>query len=401
MDATDDAFYRRRELQSLATTPISHSPRSSADSETDRAMLHKSDQVDDGFDDPLQWLEDDDNFGLQLRLDDYRAHIAAHDKTFTAPLHTRSRRSSLRRAQFSRSRLSGRGLVFPAHQTSTEPQLQSIKVPKPLATESHSAAAPKNNNRASGSSSGDSEATYYQDPEARLKLRVYLASPQKFDETVEFGFPSANPARKGTVESRRGSKYGSRLSQSDMQTFLNDDASLLYDDDEETSSSGNGEEDDPSLPDTDLPVTPSELDSTAYRSPHRLPYAAKLHSSDSTRPMPAGTRPRLFESYAYAPSTDREMTLRITLTRPELRPYDSDGVGSDGVGGGDSGMPQHHPQGREKDDPLALAELPSMGSKNLFLGAGLRGTMDKSDNNNNGRMKSFWKRLKSKPKMSL
>src|SRR5699024_8789531 len=33
-------------------------------------------------------------------------------------------------------------------------------------------------------------AQYYQDPEARLKLRVFLASPQKFDEAIEFGFPA-------------------------------------------------------------------------------------------------------------------------------------------------------------------------------------------------------------------
>ncbi|EWC45973.1 hypothetical protein DRE_04766 [Drechslerella stenobrocha 248] len=36
----------------------------------------------------------------------------------------------------------------------------------------------------------DQEASYWQDPEARHKLRLYLASPQNFDEAVEFGFPS-------------------------------------------------------------------------------------------------------------------------------------------------------------------------------------------------------------------
>ncbi|KAK6336360.1 hypothetical protein TWF696_001921 [Orbilia brochopaga] len=34
------------------------------------------------------------------------------------------------------------------------------------------------------------EASHWQDPEARHKLRLYLASPQNFDEAVEFGFPS-------------------------------------------------------------------------------------------------------------------------------------------------------------------------------------------------------------------
>jgi len=51
--------------------------------------------------------------------------------------------------------------------------------------------------------STDTDAAYYQDPEARLKLRVYLAFPQKFDEAVEFGFPS-------TAESKGLSKVRPR-----------------------------------------------------------------------------------------------------------------------------------------------------------------------------------------------
>ncbi|KAL4772602.1 hypothetical protein BDW60DRAFT_40519 [Aspergillus nidulans var. acristatus] len=36
----------------------------------------------------------------------------------------------------------------------------------------------------------DTSAQYYRKPEARLKLRIFLASPQKFDEAVEFRIPN-------------------------------------------------------------------------------------------------------------------------------------------------------------------------------------------------------------------
>ncbi|KAF2281181.1 uncharacterized protein EI97DRAFT_429243 [Westerdykella ornata] len=184
----------------------------------------------------------------------------------------------------------------------------------------------------------DPEATHYQDPEARKKLRMFLATPQKFDEAVEFGFPSTataddtmtmTPPRRYqlppiTTDARNFSK--------DMQTFLRDDKVSFLEDDGDDDDDGNedkNEEDEDevdatdgdSLPDLDSPLTPSSAAGLSFRCGHTR------HVSPSTFSSLDGStisRPSLNHNH-HPPLrimphvANREMTLRMTLTRPDLR----------------------------------------------------------------------------------
>ena len=316
-DAADDAFYKRRQ-QSITESGTLPSFRSSLDTAEDKEILSGVD-LDDDLDDPLQWLEEDDEFDLQTRLDNYRARIAAHDKLLNPPVRRRVRRPSIHQATVSLPRSLEHAVIEPqSRQGSVSSSIgNSTKIPLP-----------------SDNTSGDTktQATYYRDPEARLKLRVYLASPQKFDEALEFGFPSTDnlsniiTKTETTKKDRQLSRLNTELSQSDMQTFLNDDdgeASLFFDDEE------SDDEEALSPTDTDVPLTPSEVTlDPPFRFAHHLPYPARLHSIASTGSTVASTLPRTFDSYSCAPPAraGREMTLRITLTRPDLdvRPKTSD-----------------------------------------------------------------------------
>lgn len=420
LDAADNAFYKRSALRGPTAVSPRDRRRSSSSSMEDRTKdkpILNTVSVGDGVEDSLHWLDDDEDFGLRLKLDDYHANMVPDDRIQPLPVDGRSRRPSFRRAALYASRLSGRGWAF-----SGPPDTRSSK-------EYHrrSRGRKRSVTGLSGFLTGDAGmdavpsavdagAMYYRDPEARLKLRVYLASPQKLDEAIEFGFPSL-PGDSTKVEDER------------VHTFLDDadddNATLpfgrdeIHDDDEddcdddcdddtevdekeennnqnlhkdgrtregeEDEKEEDDDDDEKSIPDMDQPLTPVDIDTT-FRSPHRIPYAAKLHSADSTTPRPVGVpRPRRFASYAYAPCMSREMTLRITLTRPDLDP-DSERSrrrggrfsGGGGGGGDDWGNENHnnhhskkeHGGGfapsdesmrgmmtwREKNDPLILGD---------------------------------------------
>jgi hypothetical protein len=230
-----------------------------------------------------------------------------------------------------------------------------------------------------------------------LKLRVYLASPQKFDEAVEFGFPSVgsdapqiwdgSDACGNNVEANM---WRPRTSQSARQTFYNDADDPYYcgdlnrlggafrfgnegdvhDDDGDNLADyadGDGkndddddgdddvDDDDASAPDLDQPVTPVELE-TSFRPAHRPPYAAKMHAAaDSTLARPL----RQFESFAFAPPSSREMTLRLTLTRPDLQEPGYDGSGGIAARSGSrTWKTVARPAGLDddNDDPLKLGD---------------------------------------------
>jgi len=153
----------------------------------------------------------------------------------------------------------------------------------------------------------DSEATYYQDPEARLKLRVYLASAQKFDEAVEFGFPSNKDGRPAT------SHTGGH-----PHTFHLQDESFLDDDDDK-------------------------------RIPSYNLGAKMLSRSMSGNPLKPTHMAR---HYPLTSPGNREMTLRMTLTRPDLR--------------ADEG--QLYGWKKETPDPLALEPLPPMCDADTGMG---------------------------------
>ncbi len=152
-------------------------------------------------------------------------------------------------------------------------------------------------------SSIDPRATHYQDPAARMKLRLYLASPQKFDEAVEFGFPSAG-GKKPNSHQRPMTSPQPRPEVN--RTFFHDDTPSLSGDDG----------DDADDPDTLFyPRTPEEAVFQMNRQSHK----GSIDGSLGVRPYPVRRQP---ESYGRAHTTDREMTLHMTLTRPDLRSPD-------------------------------------------------------------------------------
>ncbi|KAI9885538.1 MAG: hypothetical protein M1823_002677 [Watsoniomyces obsoletus] len=388
--ASEDARYGRRRAMSNPSVSPRASRRSSVveyreekrEFEGPRGMAMNNDQEDD----PLRFFETDDDLDLRLKLDDYHAYISPDDNVQALPADGRSRKPSFHRTAFYTytSRISGRSWSLPTppsrrpsrdqgvhdRKGSTASALSSIGglplAPTPSATTAGTVGVASSRD---ATVSVDAGATYYRDPEARLKMRVYLASPQKFDEAIEFGFPSVEQALGNIHHSRQHSRQHSRKasmksvggmsSQNGFKSFLEDgdegdeedepgewtfEGKVQEDDEDSESESDDGEDsqldkdedgvvDETSTPDTDQPMTPVELD-TAFRSPHRLPYAAKLHSTDSTTPRPIGVpRPRKFESYAFAPASAREMTLRITLTRPDLQINPAGATVEDGNGG--------------------------------------------------------------------
>ncbi|KAF2109554.1 hypothetical protein BDV96DRAFT_502609 [Lophiotrema nucula] len=179
----------------------------------------------------------------------------------------------------------------------------------------------------------DPEATHYQDPEARKKLRMFLASPQKFDEAVEFGFPSA--AGDDTVTPRYQLPpiaTDARNFSRDMQTFLKDDRISFL---EETEDEDVAPSSDDESVEEESPITPSSV-GLSFRGHTRYASPSNFSSLDSTGlpPLHAGIGRGL----------NREMTLRMTLTRPDLRADEDQLYGWQGQRG-------------SRDDPFALEEL--------------------------------------------
>jgi hypothetical protein len=179
----------------------------------------------------------------------------------------------------------------------------------------------------------DPEATHYRDAETRKKLQ-FLASPQKFDEAVEFGFPSTSgedtmPSRYHLPPISTDARNFSR----DMQTFLKDDRMSFLDDNEDENKGM--ESDAESVADFDSPVTPSSVG-------HSFRYHARKQSSNFSSSIDSNGVPLI---HPVTGRLNREMTLRMTLTRPDLRADEEQLYGWQG-------------QKNTKDDPFALDDLP-------------------------------------------
>lgn len=276
--------------------------------------------------------------------------------------------------------------------------------------------------RPSIDSVGDGEAVYYRNPEARSKLRQYLASPQKFDEALTYGFPSSPQQDDDEPEPRRSPPS---TANNDAKAFLHGEAMSFMDglemdlppevDDEARSEA-------PSEPDTDSPSTPGDAEWSWRTSKYnRLSIFGGLNTDSLPslslnayqppvppvrRPPPTSPAPAMPRSplLLYDPSVpaapdasnllNREMTLRMTLTRPDLRADDEALYGWQAQQHKSSGPLQHiqqlqqqrrgssasiirqqqalhvsrreHERGQQRKssvlagDPLALEELPPL-----------------------------------------
>ncbi|KIW56483.1 hypothetical protein PV05_05142 [Exophiala xenobiotica] len=254
----------------------------------------------------FRWLEDEPD--IDLKIDDYHAAIAETNRR-TASISEPVKRSSLRNRNSSLSSLSirrGRPSTSSARPIfDSTPDTPSLPAkPKSIRSPSFSL----KHLRSQGSrSSLDPRATHYQDPAARMKLRVYLASPQKFDEAIEFGFPSVEERNHWD---RRRPVTSPHPRHEPNRTFFHDDTPSLSGDDSDN-------EDD--QPDTLFdPRTPEEAVFQMHRPSPKL--SIDVDGGLSLR-RPSFMRRRA-ETYARGATADREMTLRMTLTRPDLRSPD-------------------------------------------------------------------------------
>ncbi|KAF4989572.1 hypothetical protein FGRMN_9034 [Fusarium graminum] len=256
----------------------------------------------DSFHDSFRWLDDEEGLDLRLYLDDY--HINLREEV---PVPNKSRRPSFRRhlsinkLPFGRpsiserpgfgegssspttlppsaSHSSGVGSVGHVRKKSRARALSLISANRQTPLPSPSPLA----------SPIDPAATHYQDPEARKKLRAYLASPQKFDEAIEFGFPSQDGLRPQTGGFYKNTSYDPDR----LRSFLEDDRSSKY-------------SDDASAAEPDSPKTPQLFD----KAPHIRSLRNSIEHSSFSRA----------EKSMHDPAASREMTLRMTLTRPDLR----------------------------------------------------------------------------------
>ncbi|KAI0124654.1 hypothetical protein BJ170DRAFT_597511 [Xylariales sp. AK1849] len=342
LDAADEVIHKigrrsNRHLRPRDSTPSLPSTRPSMEapetSELPPSTTKKTGYVDDAFYDSFRWLGEDEDLDLRLFLDDYHANLRE-----ALPSPTKEHRPSFRRRlsitkiPFGRSSVStSRPATKDAMSTPTSPTPTSATHPSYVRRTSRALSLITPRHAAQGSTASiDPAAAHYQDPEARLKLRVYLASPQKFDEAVEFGFPSddvppARPSPGPQLAGRAPSRHMLSDDSGRLKTFLSDDRSSTY-------------SDEPSLADPDSPKTPHSPEKHAMRS-HHMP------EDEAVQPIKA------CESYAHAPAASREMTLRMTLTRPDLR------AGEDQIYGWQKGVYQQ--AGRSSQSTQLRQDSPS------------------------------------------
>ena len=292
--------------------------------------------------DKFPWLDDESD--LNLKLDDYHAAIV---ETTHGQAPSVQRRVSRRNHSLSAISLRRRSAV------SSQPNLRPHSRAGVLFTAVQSSLLPPSTHsqhRSKASiSSIEPRATHYQDPTARMKLRVYLASPSKFDEAVEFGFPSLQD-QAGVHNDRP--RTSPRLTHESGRTFLTDEPpSLLADD-----GSLHGDFDD--VPD---PRTPQEADFRIHRKTQK-------NSNERHSIKPQLVR-NITEQYAQSTTLDREMTIHMTLTRPDLR------------------TPDETTSKKVNSLPLEHCKLPK---------ADGQPSMWDTLPDDQSRMKRFWRKLKTK-----
>ncbi|KAJ5827808.1 hypothetical protein N7447_004571 [Penicillium robsamsonii] len=321
---------------SQPTVPVQPSSVFYSDSESD-----EDPNMDQTFHDSFRWLDDDGD--LDLSLDEYHAHVA------DAATRKRSRLSFRRSLSFSHqlrktldiTPISPRGL----------PPVSRSQPLTPLSNPSESRPSSRRFQHAprSSTSSIDPYAQYYQDPDARLKLRVYLASPQKFDEAIEFGFPSLDQKENIAPEIISPKPVSPTPTSSPKPTLVNSDFGTFFEDDDGTmvGSPGGSVENEP-IP---SPVLTRDAPRPSVESPALL-------QRQSWLPGTKGVPQRL--------PGNREMTLKMTLTRPDLRT--------------DSPTPS-----KEKEDPLRLAALPPADRSQSIWD---------SDLDEQGMVRKMWRKLR-------
>ncbi|KAE8377538.1 hypothetical protein BDV26DRAFT_263457 [Aspergillus bertholletiae] len=286
--------YRLPEVQSSGGNSIAISQSSTlyfdfSDSDSDSDSSSDT-NMDNPLYDDFRWFEEDGD--LDLRLDEYHTHVAKS----ISNLPPRERPSFRTAVSFnpgvsshkSTSAVS-RQKIQPLRRSSTFPT-----APIDIAARDSSSQPSSTHNQAHlpqfPPPSIATSAQYYQDPEARLKLRVYLASPQNFDEAIEFGFPAVHNER--AIPAERIPTKLERNPQMFTGTFLDED------------TSGSNEKREGRMNVSRLSYVVYNSRSSEFGCPNLR------HRSWLLPPSPSNQQ---------HPDRNREMTLKMTLTRPDLR----------------------------------------------------------------------------------
>lgn len=366
LDAADEAIYRiGRRLTHQPLTPVSR--------EHDVQDSGMDKETHDDLYDCFRWLDEDEDLDLSLALDN-SSHVPSGE--FSVP--RKERRPSFRRRlsiskNYFGNRVSGdssRPVTKDAVSVPPSPALSTFNsFPQHARRRSRafSLITPKHTTHDSVTSI-DPAAAHYQDPEARLKLRVYLSSPQKFDEAIEFGFPSHDPFPVDSDQEPQQSAYYALQSPSDqsehLKTFLADDRSSIY-------------SEDMSMPDPESPKTPHTFD---HPPPRSLPPASR------------GSQTKVSEGYAQVPVASREMTLRMTLTRPDLRACEEQIHGwSNSAYQPSSKLPRSSPFRDDMPSVTHMKARPKDSMERIF--ADIDQDLD-SQSIHGGVMKRLWKRVR-------
>ncbi|KAL2869408.1 uncharacterized protein BJX67DRAFT_330145 [Aspergillus lucknowensis] len=247
--------------------------------------------------DSFRWLDEDTD--LDLSLDNYQQQEANSSSRLP-----QKQKPSFRRPFSSNSvNLSRKSVSPPSYRKDStsnplpaEPQsaLANIVSRRSSLSRPLSKSKPRHVSRSS-TSSIDPSAQYFHDPEARLKLRVFLASPQKFDEAIELGFPALKNDEPIIPESFRPESIPQ----------IREFTGTFLDDDDHDHMSVRGEEKEP------------------YSNISRLSYVMETpHDDFQDSPTVDDKEPSSMTRSKWKPPRNpntREMTLRMTLTRPDLR----------------------------------------------------------------------------------
>ncbi|KAL7945988.1 hypothetical protein V8C42DRAFT_48866 [Trichoderma barbatum] len=368
LDATDEAFVKINKRQSQLTKlsshlgepiyPEFHSTMSSSHN-TELARSAAVGSTPDPIMESFRWL--DENEDLDLRLDDYQSSPKqGKKKRMPFPRHLSISKLSFGRPSSQLSRPGTKGtMASPAlSEQFVVPSLPSPSGHFRRRSRALSLMSPNKGQMPDDSSITDTAPSHYQDPEARMKLRVYLASPHKFDEAVEFGFPSLYGMQgRETSHVRSWSRQESYDRMAQLHSSAGDDAESLISD--------------PTSPvETVSPRTPESLDQTSAEPSPRLPHEGAWPSK---------------VDYAQAPASSREMTLRMTLTRPDLRADEEQMYGWQKP----SSSKGHAPDGSAQPRSLSRATNSRDNMEKQF--ATIDQEVASSDNNV---VKRFWNRVR-------
>jgi hypothetical protein len=368
LDATDEAIYKASRGGTRNLTPSSNIYDPITPSPIRDSLDSRRPPMVDSVYESFRWMDEEEDLDLKLVLDDYHANL---DGVVIPTVDSTWRPSFRRRLSINK---------MPFNRRSSSIQSQPPKTPKfdsphvRQRSRALSLISPRHEAKASVSSI-DPGATHYQDPEARLKLRVYLASPQKFDEAIEFGFPSVDGLAddKENRPPRLSEDIIGRKSQSTEMT-----RSFFWKDVEMSSLF----EDESSTMDPDSPLTPMFGDSL-YKPQGRPSFSAKGGKTSSdfshlgfNKPFPV----KQPESYAQGMAGSREMTLRMTLTRPDLRADESTLYGWQTA------------KSPLREEPLTLDDTEDKAELRGPFGGVDGWAVDEKEN---GVVKRFWNKVKS------